>query len=89
MQDSPELAKQDSLLTHFDYKPDVFRKYFTTPFMQYREHIGKTFTVLDAAHAARSQLESYEHMYTIKLSSGEIIIAWGHEVCELNREATS
>jgi hypothetical protein len=85
--DTPDKAKQDAALTSLDYKHGEFRKYFTSPYDQYKEHIGKAFTVIRQTQSlklATDEEEGKDDMYLIKLETGEEIEAFGHEVCVLN-----
>ncbi len=87
IEDTPEQAQDDCALSNFDYEPDTFRKFFTTPFDQYKEHVGKAFTVLGHDTEAEQQVVDdggeFEEMYRIRLEDGTEITAWGHEVCVL------
>ena len=83
-QDSPERARADADLPGFSYTADVFRQFFTTPFEDYKEHIGKRFTVLGPDRESEKNLEYAEEMYKIRFDDGIEITAWGHEVCVLN-----
>lgn len=86
-QDSPERAKQDRRLTNLHYEPGCFRSFFTTPFEQYAEHVGKRFVVLQhtlKGHPETDTKEAQEDMYRIQFDDGVEIPAFGHEVCILN-----
>ena len=80
--DSPEKAQKDSLLTQLDYEDGVFRKFFTTPFLQYKKHIGKMFTVIKTFDIEDSKGDK-EDAYLIRLEDGTEIEAFAHEVCVL------
>jgi hypothetical protein len=87
--DTPEQAEKDRSITNLDYEPGVFRRYFTSPFDQYKERIGQAFTVLGRDEEAEAGLENHEDMYRIRFEDGTEITAWGHEVCVLNYENCS
>lgn len=85
--DSPHKALQDAALTNLDYTPEIFRKFFTSPFEQYRDRVGQRFTVINRVEDAESvDGGPGEDMYLIRFKDGEEIIAWGHEVCVLDYE---
>lgn len=80
--DTPEKAQRDSGIHNFEYNSGVFRKYFTSPFTQYKEYIGKEFKVIKQIHIDE---ENDEDAYLIEfIDGGAVIEAWGHEVCVLN-----
>jgi hypothetical protein len=89
--DTAEEAIKDAKITDLFYYEDCFRSYFTSPYNQYDEHIGKPFKVLghdteaEAEAEADADLEHPEDMYKIQFEDGTIITAWGHEVCILDR----
>ena len=86
-QDSPEKAKDDRTITNLYYEPGCFRQFFTTPFEQYAEHIGKPFHVLRQTQKGAAETKNHEakeDMYQIQFEDGTTIDAWGHEVCILN-----
>ncbi len=83
--DSPEYARSDRTIHRFDYKPGVFRSFFTTPFEQYKEHLGEHFTVVKQLPDSEAEEGGQgEDMYLIRFDDGTEIEAWGHEVCVLN-----
>jgi hypothetical protein len=87
--DTSEQAKRDASLTVLDYDDARFRKFFTTPFEQYKEHVGKAFVVVKQTRPLKLATETEDgedDMYLIKLETGEEIEAFGHEVCFLNYE---
>jgi hypothetical protein len=84
MKDTVEQAQEDRSLNSFDYFPDVFRTYYTTPYQQYKDKVGMKFEVLGHDVEAENDLEDFEEMYRIRLEDGSEITAWGHEVCVLD-----
>jgi hypothetical protein len=83
MKDSPQIAREHAKLRRFDYEPDQFRQFFTSPFQQYAERIGQPFTVIGRDWDAEKDLEYPEEMYRIRFEDCTEITAWGHEVCVL------
>jgi len=87
--DSPEIAKRDRVITTLHYENDQFRQFFTSPFDQYAEHVGKAFTVIKKTQEfknATDHEEGKEDMYLIRFEDGTEIEAFGHEVCILDYE---
>ena len=86
--DSPEKAKADSALTVLSYQEDQFRQFFTSPFDQYKDRIGQSFTVFGHDEKAEKEVVAdggnFEEMYLIRFEDNTEITAWGHEVCLLN-----
>lgn len=91
MQDSKELAIRDSNITSFDYTPGSFRNYFTSPFDQYKNYVGKPFNVLKIIRPMMPETknsDAEDDMYSIQFTDCESKIdAFGHEVCQLNYES--
>lgn len=84
MQDTVEKAIEDRKIYSFDYKVGEFRQFFTTPFEQYSEHVGKPFQVVRRLPDAESVDDvPGEDMYLIRFEDGTEIESWGHECCEL------
>jgi hypothetical protein len=86
-QDSPEQAQADARLTELAYDDGKFRSFFTTPFSQYKEHIGKHFVVVKQTRELKLSTEDEDgedDMYLIRFDDGVEIEAWGHEVCVLD-----
>ncbi len=80
--DSPEKAELDRGIHSFEYTSGLFRKYFTSPFTQYKQYVGKEFKVIRQIHIDE---ENDEDAYLIEfIDDGACIEAWGHEVCVLN-----
>ncbi len=88
--DTPELAISDCGLVDFNYEKGQFRRYFTTPFTQHSNHIGKEFIVVKRLPDAEPVDEGVEgeDMWLIRFEGGIEIEAWGHEVCLLYEEDT-
>lgn len=90
MQDSKELAIRDAQIRSFEYNPGVFRKYFTSPFNQYKDFVGKPFKVLKTIQPLIPETENFdteETMYHIEFTDCNTKIdAFGHEVCQLQYE---
>lgn len=84
-QDTPEQAWKDQVRGIYDYEPECFRRFFTSPFEQYHEHVGKSFIVIRRLPDAEPAEEGSpgEDMYLIQVETGEEIQAFGHEVCLL------
>lgn len=89
--DSPKQAYRDAEITNFDYQQGVFRKYFTTPFKQYKKYIGEPFEVMQPTqlNATRHCNDADVHddedvFYIIRFNDGMQITAFGHEICRLN-----
>jgi hypothetical protein len=86
--DTPEQARIDCRLQSYDYTPGVFRKYFTSPYQQYAQHVGRPFTVVKRQPDAEGPDEgtTADDMYLIRFEGDALeITAWGHEVCQLIR----
>lgn len=85
-QDTPEMAKRDAAITSLHYHEGQFRQFFTSPFKQYAEHIGKPFTVVKQIREMKCAPENEDgedDMYLIRFEDGTEIEAFGHEVCVL------
>jgi hypothetical protein len=85
--DTAERAKADSRITVLDYDDTKFRGFFTSPFDQYAEHIGKPFTVVRQIRPlklATDEEEGEDDMYEIRFEDGTTIEVFGHEVCILH-----
>lgn len=91
MQDSKELAIRDAQIRNFEYTPGVFRQYFTSPFNQYEDYVGKPFKVLRIIRPLTPSTENSDgedDMYSIEFTDcGTKIDAYGHEVCQLKYES--
>ena len=84
--DTPEQARIDCRLQSYDYTPEVFRKYFTSPYQQHGQHVGRPFTVVTREpHAEGLDEGTTALLCTSFVSRGDAleITAWGHEVCQL------
>ena len=89
LKDSPELAIRDKAITNLHYHEGQFRQFFTSPFEQYAEHIGKPFTVVKETRPGKPETdesEAEDDMYLIRFEDGTEIEAFGHEVCVLDYE---
>lgn len=87
MQDSAEKAIRDRVIRYFDYKDGVFRRFFTSPFEQFAQHVGKPFVVVKQTRALKLATDDEcgeDDMYFIRFDDGVMIEAFGHEVCVLN-----
>lgn len=87
--DSPEIARRDRAITVLYYREGQFRQFFTSPFQQYAEHVGKPFTVVREIRPltlATDETEGEDDMYLIRFEDGTEIEAFGHEVCVLDYE---
>lgn len=87
MIDSTQQAQRDAKISSFDYQEGVFRQFFTTPFEQYAEHIGKQFEVVKQTRPGQDETDKQEaedDMYLIRFLDGLEIDTFGHEVCVLN-----
>lgn len=84
--DSAEQAGDDALFTRFDYHEDQFRRFFTTPYEQFKAFIGKPFTVVNRLKNSEDAAGGEgEAMYRIRFDAdGAEINAYGHEVCVLD-----
>lgn len=69
------------------YTPGVFRDRFVSPYEQYRDRIGRRFTVIrtwtlkEVADECGVAEEEAGDMYDIRFEDGAQIVAWGEEVC--------
>jgi len=89
MKDSPEIAHRDKIITVLNYHEGQFREFFTSPYRQYAEHIGKPFHVVKKIQPSKEETENsdgQEVMYLIRLEGKIEIEAFGHEVCVLDYE---
>lgn len=87
--DTVEDAHADRKVSVYDYEPDSFRRFFTTPFDEFAERIGEPFTVIGhETEDERSMANdgAFEDLYRIRFADGQEISAYGHEVCVLNRD---
>lgn len=66
------------------YVPDNWRRTFWTPYEQYRDKIGQTFTVL-GSYKVNEGTEDEVTLYKIRLADGSEIGAWPEEVFEEER----
>lgn len=83
--DSPQQAHRDTKIQNFHYKDSEFRKFFTTPFDQYKQYVGKPFEVVMKTNDVKFEPDD-EDTYIIRFEDGEEINAFGHEVCQLDYE---
>lgn len=90
MQDSKELAIRDAQIRSFELYSNVFRKYFTSPFNQYKDFVGKSFKVLTQIRPfipSTEDVDGEDDVYSIQFTDCNTIIhAFGHEVCQLKYE---
>lgn len=56
------------------------RNHYWTPFDQYKEHIGKLFSIIGFQSAADAEEENSVPLFRIKLETGEEIDAWEEEI---------
>lgn len=92
MIDSPELAIRDKIITSLHYKEGVFRKFFTSPFQEFKRFVGKPFIVLNQIRPLKIETddsEAEDDMYQIQFDDGTIIDAFGHEICQLEYQKCS
>lgn len=87
--DSPEKAVRDRAITTLEYHEGVFRQFFTTPYSENSEHVGKPFKVLRQVRPSKwgtKNDEDEDDMYEIQFEDGTKIQVYGHEVCVLDYE---
>lgn len=78
--DDVQKAKMESVKHVWNYVPGEFRERFVSPYEQYADRIGQPFTVVETVPADPDDEESVA-MYRIRFEDGEVIEAWGEEVC--------